>query len=485
VRPETWVSAPKVLVADDSPLVLRLLEKLLSTAGLDVVTARDGLEAVEKAFNEDVSLVILDVMMPRMNGYQACRLLKSTPATRDLPVVILTSRDQAADRFWSMETGADQFITKDSEPAKIVSLVLEILEKQGARPPRAMEKGRDSVDILSQVNELLDRKLYELTILSEIGQVSRLGHFDETFTSVMGVITRVVDFSLGAFAFVEDDDLQAVLMLRHPVAQAVVEEAKSRLLADVAKRREGAPFTRVQARLFTPSGPEAAVAEETSLEGFACFPVVRNHELAAVLAVAGRASSHMGVEAESLMGKVAQHAHIVLENSRLFERIKNLSMRDSLTELFNHRHSIELLASELQRVGRYAGGIGVLMIDIDHFKAINDLHAHQAGDLVLREISRRLREGLRTVDVLGRYGGEEFLVVLPQTAEADTRSTAERLRRAIGETPFRVGTKEFVVSISIGVAAYDSTGADNPDAMIREADAALYRAKQGGRNRVV
>ena len=179
------MSAPRVLVADDSPLVLRLIEKMLSSAGLGVITAKDGLEAVEKAFVEDVSLVILDVMMPRMNGYQACRLLKTEAATRHVPVVILTSRDQAGDRFWGLETGADYYITKDADPQKIVALVKDILAGEAAqRPARAADTQRDSVDILSRVNELLDRKLYELTILSEIGAVSKsIVNFDETFTS--------------------------------------------------------------------------------------------------------------------------------------------------------------------------------------------------------------------------------------------------------------------------------------------------------------
>src|SRR5262245_58960981 len=131
------MSVPRVLIADDSPLVVRMIEKMLTGAGYGVVTARDGLEAIEKAVVEDVALVILDVMMPRMNGYQACRLLKTEPTTKSLPVVILTSKDQAGDRFWGLETGADYYITKDAEPQKIVELVKKITAVQeGVRPPR-------------------------------------------------------------------------------------------------------------------------------------------------------------------------------------------------------------------------------------------------------------------------------------------------------------------------------------------------------------
>jgi two-component system cell cycle response regulator len=473
----------KVLIADDSPLVLRMIEKMLEGAGMRVVTARDGIEAIEKAFVEDVSLVILDVTMPRMNGYQACRLLKSEPNTRGLPVVILTSRDQAGDRFWGLQTGADYYITKDADPQKILELVKQILSREdaGARP-RISEAQRNSLDIVSRVNELLDRKLYEATILSEIGRVARsLVHFDETFTSVMSLVARVVDFSVGAMAFVEQEDLDVVLMAQRPVAAPVMEEAKARLLEAIAQHRGGTPFARVQARLFA---PRAGGPEETALHGFAAFPITTNARLTGLLALGGKAAGRIPADTDDFLGQVANQAWIVLENSRLFERIRNLSIRDSLTDLFNHRHSIEIVATEFDRVGRYEGGVSVLMLDVDHFKKINDEHGHQAGDVVLKDCARVMRDQLRSVDAIGRYGGEEFLAVLPHTTYEEARATAERLRRAIEGHVFRAGAKELRVTVSVGVACYPSEAVDSPVALIRQADQALYRAKQGGRNRV-
>ena len=140
------MDSPRILVADDSPLVLRMIEKMMTEAGLQVVTARDGLEALDKAVNQDVQLVILDVMMPRMNGYQACRLLKTEPTTASVPVVILTSRDQEGDRFWGLETGADYYITKDSEPHRILDLVKNILAM-------TLMYGYDGVDLDWEVAE--------------------------------------------------------------------------------------------------------------------------------------------------------------------------------------------------------------------------------------------------------------------------------------------------------------------------------------------
>lgn len=460
---------------------------MLTGAGLEVVTAHDGLEAIEKAFSEDVSLVILDVMMPRMNGYQACRLLKSEPQTKGLPVVILTSKDQAGDRFWGLETGADYYITKDSEPQRILELVRTVLGNGNLRPrpPRDAPSRSSDLDILTRVNELLDRKLYEATIVSEIGRVARnLVNFDDTFTSVMGIIARVVDFTVGAMAFIEGEDLEVVMMVNHPASPAVVDEHKAKLMEAILRERKNVPFHRMTARSLMRSDAETVPAQETLLGGFTAVPLSTKNRLTGLLALGGKSLARLSPETEAFLGPVANQAQIVVDNSRLFERIRNLSIRDSLTELYNHRHSMELVSNEFERVGRYQESVSVLMLDIDHFKQFNDEHGHQAGDAVLRETARLLKEALRAVDSIGRYGGEEFMAILPHTAFDEARGTAERLRMAVADHTFRYGDKRLKVTISIGIATYPSDPVDSPGALIREADKALYRAKEAGRNRV-
>jgi two-component system, cell cycle response regulator len=481
------LKASRVLVADDSPVVVRMIEKMLTGAGIEVVTAHDGLEAIEMAFGGDVNLVILDVMMPRMNGYQACRLLKNEPSTKGIPVVILTSKDQAGDRYWGLETGADYYITKDSEPQRILDLVRNALRSDDGkpRPKMADSKKTSGVDILSRVNELLDRKLYEATILTEIGRVARsLVHFDDTFTSVMGIIARVLDFTVGAMAFIDAEELDVVMMLNHAAAPAVVEEHKARLMEAISKERGGMPFLKMQARLFNPTAVDPTVTPETALAGFGAFPISTTNRLTGLLALGGKALARMSPETEAFMAQVANQSQIVVENSRHYDRIKNLSIRDSLTELYNHRHSMDLVANEFERVGRYQEWLSVLMVDIDHFKLINDEHGHQAGDGILREVARIVKDTLRTVDSVGRYGGEEFMAILPHTSYDEGRRTGERVRKAVEENTFRAGDKKIKVTISIGVSSYPSETVDTPNGLIREADRALYRAKETGRNRV-
>ena len=477
-------SAQKVLIADDSPLVLRMIEKIVTGAGFEAVTARDGLEAVEKAFTEDIDLVVLDVGMPRMNGYQACRLLKGEEATRDIPVVILTSRNQASDRFWGLETGADYYLTKDAEPVRILELIKNVLADARQRPRAERERPRSSQDILSRVNEMLDRKLYEAIVLSEIGRVARsVLELDETFTSVMGVVARVVDFSVGALAFVDGEEAELLIAQQHAVSQAVVDDAKARLLEAIASEWKGPPLKQIRARSFQPRLP-ASGPEEISLGGFVSVPILTGGSLSGLLGVGGRSVLRMSAEDQALLEKVANQAHIVTENSRLVQRLKHLAGHDGLTELFNHRQTREQLQREFERVSRYAGSLSLLMIDIDHFKQVNDGHGHPAGDQVLREVARVVKEAVRAVDIVGRYGGEEFVAILPQTDVEEARLLAERLRKAVEALAVPVGNASVHVTISTGIASYPAPNVDTPDELIREADRALYRAKQDGRNRV-
>ncbi len=188
--------------------------------------------------------------MPRLTGYQACRILKSEPSTRAIPVVLLTNRDEPGDRFWGLLTGADHYLTKDEDPQKLLAFLKDMLAGVPPRPPDApRHHAGTSFDILARVNELLDRKLFEATVLSEIGRVARnLGRFDETFTSVMTVLSHVVEFTVAGMAFVDGDELDLVVAVNRPSTAAVIEEMKGRMLAAVSREPGGAAVTRIQTR---------------------------------------------------------------------------------------------------------------------------------------------------------------------------------------------------------------------------------------------
>ncbi len=168
------------------------------------------------------------------------------------------------------------------------------------------------------------------------------------------------------------------------------------------------------------------------------------------------------------------------------EELARLSISDGLTGLFNHRHIQEVVREEFERAKRTREPLGVVMFDLDHFKRVNDTHGHQVGDRVLQELARILRRTAREIDKLGRYGGEEFIAVLPDTGIDDAATFAERVRERVEQHPFPVnGGEPLRLTVSAGAATYPHPAVYNPRTLIHRADQALYRAKAEGRNRVV
>ena len=172
------------------------------------------------------------------------------------------------------------------------------------------------------------------------------------------------------------------------------------------------------------------------------------------------------------------------EISSAKDRLATLAIRDELTELYNYRYLQTRLAEEFKRAERYREPLSCVMVDVDHFKSVNDRFGHDAGDRALREVSARLRASVREVDVVARYGGEEFLLLLPSTNFSGALSVAERVWRAIGTAPFDLAGPTTRVTASLGVAVFPSRDIKSKDELLKAADRALYQAKHEGRDRM-
>jgi len=223
-----------------------------------------------------------------------------------------------------------------------------------------------------------------------------------------------------------------------------------------------------------------------SAKSLLCEPIIIGDEVKGIIHLDSRKKNAFDEDDLNLAQLLAREAAIAIERSLLFEEIKKLTLIDALTNLFNRRKMEEDLRNELERSKRYTRPLSILMIDIDHFKNYNDYHGHQKGDEVLRKIASILRDNVRTIDRVYRYGGEEFLVMLPEIDKEGALACAERLRRKVEQEPFE-GEEESQpsgkITISIGVASYPLDG-DSIEKLIEAADSALYRAKASGRNRV-
>jgi diguanylate cyclase (GGDEF)-like protein len=227
---------------------------------------------------------------------------------------------------------------------------------------------------------------------------------------------------------------------------------------------------------LSPSEPiaDAAVA----------VPLRRGNHAIGVLALYGRGPAETFDDDDvHLLQSLVHQAETAIENTFLYEEATRLSITDGLTGLWNRRLFDLRISEELQRAIRFQEPFGLLLVDLDHFKAVNDRFGHQAGDAVLVELARRLSDATRDVDVVTRFGGEEFALILPKTPVPGTMRLAAKVREVVANEPFVAGNASFPITVSVGAAAYPDHGLSTPD-LLAAADAALYRAKENGRNRV-
>ncbi len=230
-----------VLIADDSPTVVKMLTYMLSSLPCDVISASDGVEAIKLCYSVHPDLILLDILMPRMNGYQVCRLLKDDEQTKQIPIIMLTAKDQQSDRFWGLATGADDYIVKDFEDDHLIETVGRILQQDLPHTAQTTErklKEISTVDLLSHANNLLDQQLYQSTITNRINQLARsIQNFEETITSVFELLSRILTFQLGAMSVLGSQNMRLRIYFYLPevASRQMIEQAKLMLLSEFSR----------------------------------------------------------------------------------------------------------------------------------------------------------------------------------------------------------------------------------------------------------
>jgi len=225
----------------------------------------------------------------------------------------------------------------------------------------------------------------------------------------------------------------------------------------------------------------AATADAEVPEGLraaTAFPLFMDRALQGFLV-----ADHLLPDDVERCGILVSQFALALRRIRLYERVQELAIRDGLTGVFVRRHFLARLQEEVARAARHGSPLAFLMVDLDHFKQVNDTHGHLVGDTVLRELAALLRTQVRDVDLVGRYGGEEFGIGLLDTGPGPAQVVAERIRQAVATAAFRAYDERLAVTVSIGVAGFPQDAVDTAE-LVERADAAMYQAKQAGRNHV-
>ena len=447
----------RILVVDDIESNVRLLQAKLSAEYYEVLTASDGPTALAIAASERPDIVLLDVMMPGMDGFDVCRRLKEDPLTRHVPVVLVTALDGRADRVAGLEAGADDFLTKPIDDVMLFARV------------------RSLTRLKAVIDELRDREASGRRMGVIAGAASRLGgsggrilFVDDNERQAQRICGEL---SVEHRPVIETDPAKALLTAKGPVDLVIVNCA--------AKTFDGLRFAaQLRSDEATRSLPILAVVDFDDRQR-----VVKALEIG-VNDILARPIDP-GELAARVRTQIRRKRYTDYLRSNLDHSLE-LAVTDQLTGLHNRRYMVGQLEALMRRSAAGGEPTAVLVIDIDHFKKVNDSFGHDVGDEVLREFAVRLASNVRAIDLPVRHGGEEFVVVMPDTDLEAARRIAERIRLHVAGSPFRVmgGDEMLSVTISIGVAA--SAGCeDHPHALIKRADEAVYIAKSKGRNRVV
>jgi two-component system cell cycle response regulator len=449
----------QILVVDDVAANVKLLEAKLASEYYNVITAKDGFEAIEMTEKHRPDLILLDVMMPGMDGFETCKRIKENPNVSHIPIVMVTALSEKADRIKGLEAGADDFITKPINDttlfARVRSLVRIklLLDELRLRDRTSLEmgmgRGRDNTfvaDVNGSKILLVDddtvQGKHTVTKLSETYVVEWL----EDATDVLTIAAKGnFDAILVSTLLSDTDGLRLASQLRGqeetrnvPVLMLVDEDDTSIMLK----------------------------ALEMGFNDYLTVPLDKNE-----MTVRIRTQIRRKKYQEMLRASYQQSV--------------SMALTDALTGLYNRHYLNAHLGNLVQMALQNNKAIALMILDMDHFKNVNDTYGHDVGDMVLKQLAGIILQTARSTDLAARFGGEEFVVLMPETDYSSAVIAANRMLETIAETPFKISAAGDTIqrTVSIGVASLNPTG-DSADALIKRADEALYEAKNGGRNMV-
>ncbi len=450
----------RILVVDDIPANVRLLEVRLLAEYFEVVTANSGAEALEICETSKVDVVLLDVMMPEMDGFEVCRRLKSDPATAHLPVVMITALDQVADRVRGLEAGADDFLTKPVNDLQLMTRVKSLVRLKMLTDELRL---RTATAASIGLEDLLGNGAGSG---QDPAKVLLIDARKQTFEKIRSRLKGGIELD-----FASDPNAGFFQAAEGGYECVIVSTA----LPDVDPLRLCSQLRSLDRTRFLPiilladrdDDPRIIRGLELGVNDFLVRPV-EPHELTARLVTQIRRKRYN----DRLRASVAQSIE--------------MAVTDALTGLHNRRYLDNHLQTLFERAAARRRPLSVMIVDLDRFKSINDRFGHDGGDDVLREFARRLRQNMRGIDLICRFGGEEFVVVMPDTDGPVAEKVAERIRAEIARTPFAIGKEGQSVTVTISVGVSSARGqADDVRSLLKRADMALYEAKKSGRNKVV
>lgn len=447
----------KILIVDDDPTSLKILESMLSADRYNVIQANNGEEALDSAFDHPPDLILLDIMMPGIDGFEVIRKIKKDKRTRDVPIIIITSLDKSESNVKGLEEGAEELLSKPVHATELLARVSSMLRLKEYRDQLTirtlsgksfgvMPKEREEVEIKEEeMPQILlvedtevDAKIIENALEEESFQLTMVKNGKDVFSTIR---QKEIDLILLDILLPDMNGFEICRRLKknHKNIQVVIVTC----LDDLESKIKGI---------------------ELGVDDFLVKPIIGRELKARVKTL---------LEKKVHLDSLRTHYHDALGRSQV----------DWLTGLYNHGYFQEFLGYELKRALEQGFPVSLIMIDVDNFKRYNDTLGHSAGDAILREMGQVVRNSIREVDFAARYGGEEFAVVLPYVQRENAIIIAKRIHKAFTSHEFfpeksiELGNP----TVSMGIAIFPEEASNKADLII-QADSMLYKAKQSGKN---
>lgn len=447
-----------ILVVDDVPANIKLLEAKLTNEYFDVITAKDGYEALAQARARKPDLILLDVMMPGMDGFECCRQMKQDVDISHIPVVMVTALSEPSDRVQGLEAGADDFITKPINDTALFARVRSLV----------------------RIKVLID----ELRLRDKSG--SQMG-------MMAGQFGLSMDVSGASIMVVDDDAVQSKrLVEKLSTSYRVTLHADHIQALDAAKTLTDLDLLIISQSLNDIDGLRLAT-QFKAIEATRHVPIIMlvEEEQQSVMLKALELGVNDYLITPVDFNELTARVKTQVRRKKYQEALKSnyqesvsLAVTDGLTKLYNRHYLDTHLKNLLKQAVETGRPLAMLIMDMDHFKQVNDTYGHDVGDEVLRQLAALIVQTIRSADLAARYGGEEFVILMPETDAARAYEGAERIRKIVETTPFKVSHDVGAINktISIGVSWLEQ--GDTPESLLKRADNALYQSKNSGRNKV-
>jgi two-component system, cell cycle response regulator len=480
----------RILIVDDQEGICDLLTTLCRAEGYEPFSVENGRKAFALLESQPFQVAILDLMLPDMHGLDILRHAKDLQP--DIEVIILTGHSDLQTAIDALRLGAYDYLEKPLVDLQIIPLTIrraldrQELTRHNERLVRELRIAHD---------ELERRRRQQFESIRHIGQAltGALQPSQVTQVLVDAVLSAIHCDGAGCLVLPREVDDPPWAVIGAPggdAAGGLSAEAEQALLLHMIRQLPPSdrpdPAQVVIQRLADVRNKAVGERDEPwqCMEG----ELLEGHNgLLGAVVVARHGQDPLEEDALSVLAILAAQGSIALQNAHLFARMRELATRDSLTGVYNHGHFFELLAAEISRAERHNQEAVVLMLDVDHangLKVINDTYGHQAGDRLLRKVAEVLRNNVRKADVVARYGGDEFIVLAPQTGLAQGVDLAARLCATIADTHFPINAQEVRIAVSVGVGLFTPGIGQSADSVVSIADQSCYLAKNRGGNQV-